>query len=44
MLDDATLRHRMGDAARARAIDEFDYTRLAARLADALTGRLDGRT
>ncbi len=44
MLDDATLRHRMGDAARARAIDEFDYTRLAARLADALAGRLDGRT
>jgi len=44
MLDDATLRHQMGDAARARAIDEFDYTRLAARLADALAGRLDGRT
>jgi phosphatidylinositol alpha-1,6-mannosyltransferase len=44
MLDDATLRKRMGDAARARAIDEFDYTRLAARLADALAGRLDGRT
>ena len=44
MLDDATLRQRMGDAARARAIDEFDYTRLAARLADALAGRLDGRT
>jgi phosphatidylinositol alpha-1,6-mannosyltransferase len=44
MLDDATLRHRMGDAARARAIDEFDYTRLAARLADALAGRVDGRT
>ena len=44
MLDDATLRHRMGDAARARAIDEFDYTRLSGRLADALAGRLDGRT
>jgi phosphatidylinositol alpha-1,6-mannosyltransferase len=44
MLDDAALRHRMGDAARARAIEEFDYTRLAARLADALAGRLDGRT
>jgi phosphatidylinositol alpha-1,6-mannosyltransferase len=44
MLDDATLRKRMGDAARARAIDEFDYARLAARLADALAGRLDDRT
>ncbi len=43
MLDDATLRRRMGDAARARAIEEFDYTRLATRLADALGGRLDSR-
>jgi phosphatidylinositol alpha-1,6-mannosyltransferase len=44
MLDDATLRHRMGDAARARAIEEFDYGHLAARLGEALAGRLDGRT
>ncbi len=36
-------RRRMGDAAGARAIEEFDYTRLAARLADVLAGRLDGR-
>jgi phosphatidylinositol alpha-1,6-mannosyltransferase len=43
LLDDATLRHQMGDAARARAIEEFDYARLAARLGDALAGRLDGR-
>ena len=43
MLDDATLRRQMGEAARARAMDEFDYARLAARLGDALAGRLDGR-
>jgi phosphatidylinositol alpha-1,6-mannosyltransferase len=43
LLDDETLRRRMGDAARTRAIEEFDYARLAARLADALAGRLDGR-
>jgi phosphatidylinositol alpha-1,6-mannosyltransferase len=43
MLDDDALRGRMGDAARTRAIEEFDYERLAARLGDALEGRVDGR-
>ena len=42
MLDDDALRSRMGDAARTRAIEEFDYERLAARLGDALEGRVDG--
>jgi hypothetical protein len=43
MLDDDALRARMGEAARARAIEEFDYALLAARLGDALEGRVDGR-
>ena len=44
LLDDATLRQQMGNAARARAIEEFDYARLAVRLDDALAGRLGGRS
>ena len=36
LLDDPSLRRRMGEAARARAVDAFDYERLAAQLADAL--------
>ena len=43
MLDDDALRKQMGEAARTRAIEEFDYERLAARLGDALEGRVDGR-
>ncbi len=44
MLDDPALRRRMGLAARARAVEEFDYGRLAARLGDALAGSVDGRS
>ncbi|MFZ8966201.1 MAG: glycosyltransferase family 4 protein, partial [Ilumatobacteraceae bacterium] len=36
LLKDANLRTRMGMAARARAVAEFDYSVLAARLANAL--------
>ncbi|MDQ1395749.1 MAG: phosphatidyl-myo-inositol dimannoside synthase [Acidimicrobiaceae bacterium] len=36
LLDDADLRAAQGAAARQRAVDEFDYDRLAARLRDAL--------
>ncbi len=38
LLDDAELRHRMGEAGRARASAEFDYDHLAARLAAAIEG------
>ena len=38
LLDDATLRERMGAAARARAVDQFAYDVLAARLQAALDG------
>ncbi len=38
-VDDPDVRTRMGRAARDRAVAEFDYDKLAARLADALTLR-----
>ncbi len=36
LLDDAELRRRLGEQARARAVGEFDRDRLAARLGAAL--------
>lgn len=41
LLDDPTRRAEMGRAARRRAVDEFDYDRLAPRLAAAIED--DGR-
>jgi phosphatidylinositol alpha-1,6-mannosyltransferase len=39
LVDDPDVRTRMGRAARDRAVAEFDYDKLAVRLADALTTR-----
>lgn len=41
LLDDETLRHRMGDAARRRAVAEFSYDVLARRLGHALGALAD---
>ena len=38
-VDDLDVRTRMGLAARDRAVAEFDYDKLAVRLAEALTIR-----
>jgi phosphatidylinositol alpha-1,6-mannosyltransferase len=42
LLADDDLRARMGTAARARAVAEFSYDRLAARLAPIVAGDLSG--
>jgi glycosyltransferase involved in cell wall biosynthesis len=42
LLGDDALRARMGAAARARAVGEFSYDRLAARLAPLASGDLAG--
>jgi phosphatidylinositol alpha-1,6-mannosyltransferase len=42
LLDDEDLRARMGAAARARAVREFDYDQLVTRLAPSAAGDLDG--
>ncbi|MGI9595990.1 MAG: glycosyltransferase family 4 protein [Acidimicrobiales bacterium] len=36
LIDDADLRHRLGRAARRRAVEEFDYSRLAGQLQGAI--------
>jgi glycosyltransferase involved in cell wall biosynthesis len=36
LLDDAELRGRLGEQARRRAVSEFDYDHLAAKLYEAL--------